>query len=164
MNSSPVLAARSRRYPSNISFQAAAWTVAVRVSTPSRSNRHARTPSGKPITATPPVRSHGPSPSSALPSGTAPPARPKSPSPMRLLVVNLDPPAAAASSMRGPLEGQCHPDLREANRGSRPCPILHSLLPVLLREPPSSNEFTYAPIIFQVIFGVIRTPCRRPTV
>ena len=46
---------RSRRYPSNISFQAAAWTVAVRVSTPSRSNRHARTLSGKPITATPSV-------------------------------------------------------------------------------------------------------------
>ena len=40
----PVSSARRRRNSSNISFQAAAWTVAVRVSTPSRSNRQARMP------------------------------------------------------------------------------------------------------------------------
>src|SRR2546421_4335112 len=48
---SPVSAARRRRKSSNISFQAAAWTVAVRVRTPSRSNRPARIPSGRPSTA-----------------------------------------------------------------------------------------------------------------
>src|SRR5205085_6311676 len=50
-NGSPVSAARARRKSSNISFQAAAWTVAVRVRTPSRSKRPARMPSGRPSTA-----------------------------------------------------------------------------------------------------------------
>src|SRR5215211_7402993 len=71
-NSSPVRAARSPRYPANISFHAAAWTVAVRVSTPPRSNRHARTPSGRPITAAPSARSRRLSPPGAplLSAGT----------------------------------------------------------------------------------------------
>src|SRR5215207_3902239 len=72
MNSSPVCAARSRKYPSNISFQAAAWTVAVRVSTPSRSNRQARTLSGKPITASPSALSCDLSLPHAPPSDTSP--------------------------------------------------------------------------------------------
>src|SRR5579875_1617208 len=46
----PVAAARRRRYSSNICFQALAWTTAVLVRTPSRSNRQAVTPSGKPST------------------------------------------------------------------------------------------------------------------
>ena len=45
-NGSPVRSARARRKSSNISFQAAAWTFAVWVSTPSRSNRQARTRPG----------------------------------------------------------------------------------------------------------------------
>src|SRR5829696_4165903 len=72
MNSSPVCAARSRKYPSNISFQAAAWTVAVRVSTPSRSNRQARPLSGKPITASPSALSCDLSLPHAPPSDTSP--------------------------------------------------------------------------------------------
>src|SRR5580700_3753469 len=47
-NSVPVLWARSERNSSNISFHAAACTVAVWVTTPSMSNRQARTPSGSP--------------------------------------------------------------------------------------------------------------------
>src|ERR1041384_170883 len=50
-NGWPVPAARGRRESSNISFPAAAWTVAVLVRTPSRSNRPARMPSGRPSTA-----------------------------------------------------------------------------------------------------------------
>src|SRR5436190_22409984 len=48
MNGSPVRPARSRRNASNICFQAAACTRAVCVRTPSRSNRQARIPLGKP--------------------------------------------------------------------------------------------------------------------
>src|SRR5215212_4882570 len=81
----------------------------------------------------------------ALPSGTAPPARSESSSAVRLLVVGRDPPSAAVGSVRGPVEVRMAPDLHGADRGSRPCPILRSLLPVLLREPPSSNEFTLRP-------------------
>src|SRR5215208_6516966 len=40
--------------PSASSMPLTAWTVAVRVNTPSRSNRHARTLSGRPITTPPP--------------------------------------------------------------------------------------------------------------
>ena len=49
-NSSPVRSARARRNSSNICFQAAAWTFAVWVRTPSRSKRQAQTPSGRPST------------------------------------------------------------------------------------------------------------------
>src|SRR6266513_5033980 len=48
MNGSPLRSARSRRNASNICFQAAACTRAVCVRTPSRSNRQARIPLGKP--------------------------------------------------------------------------------------------------------------------
>src|SRR5215208_4129647 len=47
-NASPVRSARSLRYESNIAFQAFLCTLAVSVSTPSRSKRQARTVSGKP--------------------------------------------------------------------------------------------------------------------
>ena len=51
----PVCAARSRRKSSNISFHAAACTFAVCVSTPSRSNRHARIAAGSPTVSFGPV-------------------------------------------------------------------------------------------------------------
>src|SRR6202034_2772396 len=52
-NSVPVFLAFSRRNSSNISFHAAAWTIAVWVTTPSMSNRQAATPSGSPNIAPP---------------------------------------------------------------------------------------------------------------
>ena len=55
-NGWPVAPDRSRRNSSNILVQAAACTLAVFVSTPSRSNRHPRMPSGSPSTHQPTAR------------------------------------------------------------------------------------------------------------
>src|SRR5437764_14007204 len=55
MNCSPRCSARRRRYSSNICFQAAACTFAVCVSTPSRSNRHARIAPGSPSVGSTPL-------------------------------------------------------------------------------------------------------------
>src|SRR3954469_17519750 len=49
-NSEPERSDHDRRKSSNIAFHALRWTLAVSVNTPSRSNRQAWTPSGRPNT------------------------------------------------------------------------------------------------------------------